>query len=77
MDAHKKKKIDLSDYSKDAFLTNPVASAQEWTGYVPLIPDQKPAAQNVADMMDVPVSGTNFAVDPKKDRKKSADKKNA
>ncbi len=52
----KKKKQEASDYSRDAFLTNPVASANDHTGMTPRIPDNFEEADAYADMLDVPVT---------------------
>lgn len=51
-----KKKQSAADYSKDAFLTNPVVSAREHTGMTPRIPDDFDEANDFADMLDVPVT---------------------
>ncbi|MBE6686810.1 MAG: hypothetical protein E7591_06205 [Ruminococcaceae bacterium] len=50
-----KKKQDACDYSKDEFLTNPVASVNDVTGYVQRIPDVWERAQSIADISNVPV----------------------
>ncbi len=52
----KNKKRPAADYSKDAFLTNPIASANDHTGMTPRIPDNFEEADAYADMLDVPVT---------------------
>ncbi|MBQ3101041.1 MAG: hypothetical protein IJC50_08635 [Clostridia bacterium] len=52
----KKKKRTASDYSKDAFLTNPVVSVNEHTGMTPRVPADFEEANSLADMLDVPVT---------------------
>lgn len=52
----KKKKQEASDYSGDAFLTNPVVSVNDHTGMTPHIPDRFDEADDYADMLDVPVT---------------------
>ena len=42
---------------ENAFLTNPVASVNDVTGYVQRMPDNSDAAENYATLFDVPVSG--------------------
>lgn len=52
----RKNKNDASEYSKDAFLTNPVASVQDRTGITQRLPYDADTAKDLADMLDVPVS---------------------
>ncbi|MBR5515079.1 MAG: hypothetical protein IKU52_02610 [Clostridia bacterium] len=51
----KEKKQDALDYSKDEFLTNPVASVNDITGYVQRIPDAIERAESIAEISSVPV----------------------
>ena len=44
-----------ADYSKDAFLTNPIASATD-CGITPTIPGTEEEAQSYCDIADVPVT---------------------
>ena len=48
------------DYSKDAFLHNPVASVTDTTGYVQRVPFDEVEADSYEDMFDVPVSYEKF-----------------
>ena len=41
---------------EDAFEQNPVASANEWTGLAPRIPDSDGEADSLGEMLDVPVT---------------------
>lgn len=43
-------------YAKDAFLSNPVASATDFTGYVQGMPVGEFEAASYEEMFDVPVS---------------------
>lgn len=43
-------------YSEDAFLTNPVASATDCTGYVQRVPENSDEAESYEEIYDVPVS---------------------
>lgn len=54
--SEKKIKQSAADYSKDAFLYNPVASATDCTGMTPHIPGDYDEANAYADMLDVPVT---------------------
>lgn len=45
-----------SDYSKDAFLTNPIASATDCTGITQTIPETEEEAQSFCDIADIPVT---------------------
>ncbi len=49
---------DLKDYSKDAFFHIPPASASDFTGYAPYLPDDE-EAQNLSKLMDVPATGAD------------------
>ena len=62
-----KKDKDLKDYSKDAFLHIPPASAQDYTGYTPFLPTDT-EADNIGQMMDVPASGNSSVNHSKKER---------
>ena len=42
---------------ENAFMTNPVASVNDVTGYVQKMPDNSDAAENYSMLFDVPVSG--------------------
>ncbi|MBE7058362.1 MAG: hypothetical protein E7387_04605 [Ruminococcaceae bacterium] len=48
------------DYSRDAFLHNPVASATDTTGYVQRVPFDEAEADSYENMFDVPVSYEKF-----------------
>lgn len=48
------------DYSKDAFLHNPVASVTDTTGYVQRVPFDETEADSYEEMFDVPVSYEKF-----------------
>lgn len=50
------KKQDATEYSKDEYLTNPVASANDVTGYVQRLPYELFEAKSYADISSVPVS---------------------
>ncbi len=48
--------------SEDAFLTNPVASASDWTGYGIKIPLSAEEADSLSDMLrDVPTTPSRFS----------------
>ena len=47
---------DCTDFAKDAFLTNPVASVTDTTGYVQRIVYGEDEAASYEEMFDVPVS---------------------
>ena len=51
-----KKQVPISEYSKDAFLTNPAASANEWTGYVPTGVQTEGEAEAEELLMNAPVT---------------------
>ncbi len=51
----KEKKQDATDYSKDAFLDNPVASPNDRTGYSQRAYIDADEAQSLADLMDATV----------------------
>ena len=46
-----------SDYSRDAFLTNPAASPTEWTGLAVTVPETAAEAEALEETFDVPVTG--------------------
>lgn len=48
------------DYSRDAFLHNPIASATDTTGYVQRVPFDEAEADSYENMFDVPVSYEKF-----------------
>ena len=50
---------DLKDYSKDAFFHIPPASASDFTGYSPYLPDEE-ECENLSKLMDVPATGTDL-----------------
>ena len=52
---NKKQKREAWEYSKDEFLTNPVASANDVTGYVQRIPDVVERSESLAEISNVPV----------------------
>ena len=56
MSKQKDRKNCAADYSKDAFLHNPVASATDCTGYVQNVPDYEWEAESYGELYDVPVS---------------------
>ena len=49
---------DLKDYSKDAFFHIPPASASDFTGYAPYLPDEE-EARNLSNLFDVPATGSD------------------
>ena len=51
----KNKKQDACEYSKDEFLTNPVASVNDVTGYVQRLPAEVFEAKSLANISSVPV----------------------
>ncbi len=50
-----KKKQDATEYSKDAFLDNPVASVNDTTGYSQRVHINAKEAQSLADLVDATV----------------------
>ena len=50
-----KKKQDATEYSKDAFLDNPVASANDRTGYSQRVNINALEAESLADLVDATV----------------------
>lgn len=53
----KKDKNNVKKYPcENSFFTNPVASVNDATGYVPKIPDNTDEAENYEDLCQVPVS---------------------
>ena len=50
------RKQSAADYSKDVFLTNPIASATDCTGLTPSIPDTENEAESYCAIADVPVT---------------------
>ena len=51
----KKKKNDACEYSRDEFLSNPVACANDATGYVQRIPDDITEAESLTDLTNATV----------------------
>ena len=49
------KKQDATEYSKDAFLDNPVASATDRTGYSQRVHINASEAESLADLVDATV----------------------
>ncbi len=45
-----------ADYSRDVFLTNPIASANDCTGLTPSLPKTQGEAESYCDIADVPVT---------------------
>jgi len=52
----KKRNTNDTQHLEDAFLTNPIASNTDTTGYVPVLPADRDNAENISEMMNVPVS---------------------
>lgn len=52
----KEQKASQTKHLEDALFTNPIASNTDTTGYVPVIPNDKDTAENLSEMMNVPVS---------------------
>ena len=52
---HKRNTNDTK-HLEDAFLTTPIASNTDTTGYVPTLPLDTDSAENLEEMMNVPVS---------------------
>lgn len=50
-----------ADYSKDAFLSNPIASATDCTGITQKIPYTDEEAESYCDIADVPVTALDGA----------------
>lgn len=50
---------DLKDYSKDAFFHIPPASASDFTGYAPYLPNEE-ECENLSNLFDVPATGTDL-----------------
>lgn len=57
-----KKKQDATEYSKDAFLDNPVASPNDRTGYSQRAHINADEAQSLADLMDATVKSEDAEV---------------
>ena len=57
-----KKKQDATEYSRDAFIDNPVASANDCTGYSQRSRMDAEEAQSLADLMDVTVKGKDSEI---------------
>ncbi len=51
-----KRTANNTQHLEDAFLTNPIASNTDTTGYVPTLPEDDNKADNIEKMMSVPVS---------------------
>ena len=52
----KREAREASDYSRDAFLTNPAASPTEWTGLAVTVPETGGEAEALEGVFDVPVT---------------------
>ncbi len=62
MSQNKRKNVnDPCDYSKDAFLTNPVASVNDRTGMTPRVPYTGDQAKSYAQLLAVPSSAKDGA----------------
>ncbi len=46
----------IFDVGKDMFLHAPCASATEYTGLAPTVPETEYEAESIADILDVPVT---------------------
>ena len=57
MSKKKRRGSDADEYSRDAYLTNPPASANDFTGMVPAEPESVSEAKNYSGLMGVPISG--------------------
>ncbi len=57
-----KKKQDATEYSRDAFIDTPVASANDCTGYSQRSRMDAEEAQSLADLMDVTVKGKDSEI---------------
>lgn len=68
MKSQNKKTFNQKYPCENAFITNPVASVNDVTGYVQRMPDDSDAAENYATLFDVPVSGDEYE-DRKKQKK--------
>lgn len=55
--------------SEDAFLTNPIASNQDTTGFVPTIPQDEYEARSYKDIRYVPVTHLHMIEEEKKKKK--------
>lgn len=58
----KKKKQDATEYSKNAFLDNPVASANDRTGYSQRVHIDAREAESLADLTDATVKDKDAEV---------------
>ena len=52
----KSRQPSAADYSRDVFLTNPIASANECTGLTQTVPQTQEEAESYCDLADVPVT---------------------
>ena len=57
-----KKKQDATEYSKDVFIDNPVASANDCTGYSQRSRIDAEEAQSLADLMDATVKNKDAEI---------------
>lgn len=57
------KRNDL-EYGRDAFLTNPIASANDCTGITQTVPETGAEAESYCDIADVPVTSLDGASRP-------------
>ena len=56
MDKKKKDPNNVVEYTKDVFMTNPVASMQDCTGITQTIPRTDDEAESIANLVNVPVT---------------------
>ena len=52
---NKKNNDKMDRQLENAFFNNPVASTNDCTGYVNTIPEEKPEAKNISELLNVPV----------------------
>lgn len=57
----KKKRKSAADYSKDEFLNNPVASAQDCTGIAQTVPETSDEAKSISRLGNIPSSAQDGA----------------
>ncbi len=62
----KKKNSYLNRDLEEAFLTNPVASVNDRTGYINTLPDTEEEAENFSDLLNVPVTHSKKIYTPPK-----------
>ncbi|MBQ9748530.1 MAG: hypothetical protein IJV98_07070 [Clostridia bacterium] len=54
------------EYSENAYLTMPAASATEFTGYTPVVPETEFEAESYSEVMPAPVTAKNEEELPQK-----------